>query len=171
MIICNVITGMISFMSLCTLHFWYIFCMCPNLCFPLSLSVPATQRSVCSPREDELRVCVQTPTADSSPSLLTISMRCSKSTPWCDALSKLSPLTDWTALVRPAYVVQFLSCLIGRLCLSSCLVVLSLSVFVCLFLHKSIVSAIMCCMTCMLSFLFFSTSRLIVSNNIKENWL
>lgn len=74
MVIFIVITGMISFMSLCTLRSWYCSFMCQNICLLLSFS--AIQRSACSPRADELRVCVQTPTADSSPSLLTISMRC-----------------------------------------------------------------------------------------------
>lgn len=37
------------------------------------------------------------------------------------------------------------------------------------FLHKSIVSAILCCMTCMLSFVSRLTLRVLVSNNIEEN--
>lgn len=140
-------------MFLCTLLSCY-FCCCFSICrndFPLSFSFPAMQRSVCSPRADGRRVCVQTPTADSSPSLSTISMRCSRSTPWCGALSRLSPSTDWTALVRPAYSI-FLSCSdwsnLLPVIVPCCLVFIS----ICLpfFHHKSIVSAILCCMTCML---------------------
>lgn len=100
MVICNWITGMISSKS-----FWYIgmvhFVPVPQFMFTsVSLSF-LSQRSVYSLKEDELQVCVQTPTADSSPSPLTISMRCSKSTPWCGVLSKPLPLTDWTVSVSP----------------------------------------------------------------------
>lgn len=75
----------------------------------LSLSF-SVQRFACSPREGGRRACVQTPTADSSLSLSTTSTRCWRSTPWCDAPLKLSPLTDWTASVSPAY-----TCLWSRL--------------------------------------------------------
>lgn len=77
--------------------------LCPSALFiviMLSLFVSGIQRSVCLPRADEQQVCVQTPTVASSPCLLTISMRCSRSTPWCDVLLKRLPSTAWTALVR-----------------------------------------------------------------------
>lgn len=113
MLICDVITQ-VGF-------FWvHLPGFLPTKMNVLFVSVSVTQRFACSLREGEQRVCVQTPTADSSLSLLTISTRCWKSTPWCDAPLKLSPLTDWTASVSPSYMYLW-SCLTARhWALSSC---------------------------------------------------
>lgn len=58
MVICTVITGMSSLMSLCTLHFCYCFFMCQNLwCFPSSLPVFLPSRDLSAHQGQTNREC------------------------------------------------------------------------------------------------------------------
>lgn len=146
---------------------------------------PTPQRSACWPKGGAQQVFVPTRTADSSRSPSTTSTRCWRSTPWCVAPSRPSPSTGWTASVSPVlHRSTSVPRPIGRLFLpvivpcrlvftSICLPPFFFFLFLssCLVSHhwKHLVSAILCCMTCMQTFFFITfnlTFCLLVVDNI-----